>query len=118
MDKRKSFIRKIDAVTNAILDNVMDCACVGLKILRTIAKTPAAIPFDDVVASGDVWRLKLLLESGATVDDRIFQLAIERGNTDIVRMLLDFHPLADHKTAFQTACCKGHTEIVRMLLER
>jgi len=42
---------------NGILDS--------LKILRTIAETPATIGLEDAVQSGNVWRVGLALESGS-----------------------------------------------------
>ena len=57
-----------------------------------------------------------------TKEEKLFD-AVNRGNTDIARMLLDREPLLeardeDGDTPLHAACFWGHPDVVRMLIEK
>ena len=84
----------------------------------------------DAVNESDTATVRLLLEAGADpathneYDDSLLSLACDRGNADIVRLLLDHGADVNdgnnewEETPLHAACLHDHTDIVKILLSR
>ena len=95
----------------------------SLHILRRIAETTSVGTLDRAIDANDICLVWLLIENCAMMNDAVFGHACRKGQTEIVRMLLDLplahgvHPAANNSYALRTASERGHTEIVRLLLD-
>jgi hypothetical protein len=95
----------------------------SLGLLRKIVDTTAIISVVDAIHANDISFVSLLIDSGAEITRQAFPIACEKGQTEIVRLLIDLpiergvNPGANDNAALQRACEKGQTEIVRLLLD-
>jgi hypothetical protein len=101
--------------------------------LACAASSPAGTREDDLlqaVRAGDVAAVKALLDQGVAVDTKFrydrtpLSFAADRGNVELVKLLLDrgANPDAEdtfyHLTPLGSAAYKGNAEVVRLLLAR
>jgi len=120
--KKSSFITIETPVVDAKSDAWDKCQ---EKKKELVNELPSAIE------NGDKQKVKDLLENGVGVDSKIstlyddtpLTLAISKGHTEIVKLLLEYGADADYRTSeyddtpLMLAARKGYTEIIKLLLE-